>query len=506
MFRRALGVCTLIFVAAVMSGFAAGNCPNGTRAAGAGCTLDSDLVLTEPLELLSFTTLNCKGKRILPTSPGTGTTQADYVPSVPAVAIAITGEQGVVVRNCVIGQNGSRFDFGIIAVNSKNAGKSGHQIQNNKIHARDSGITFLRVDDAHVADNVITWTNGYGMFFARDSDRNRFTNNTMSSPGSPAAPIRLVPNGSFRDVVTDDAIAVASFPLFPLYNVVIGDRLYQFPNSEDGYYPGHDDNLIEGNHVSLPGSSVGKSHAGILVIAHAMNSRLIGNTVSGAGVGIRIAGLPQDSSVQRAARCIDPLMHELARFCETNTDCFIPGIDSAPIGTCPALITDVRDLRGFGTIIEGNTLIGPFNSNTPAQRAAIFGGNGNVGEIIRANRIYGTGTEIGILLGRYPIETGYVTGNFVNATSFGLMLQEAGATSFGARVFLNDFTGSTSRAVGVLGPYTLTTNLSWDGVGNYWGHTVPPCFTSADTPIPGLIEDIHPFCVPVAASANAVKR
>ena len=87
----------------------------------------------------------------------------------------------------------------------------------------------------------------------------------------------------------------------------------------------------------------------------------------------------------------------------------------------------------------------------------------------------------------------------MNATSFGLMLQQLGATNFGARVFLNDFTNSTIRAVGVLGPYTLPTNLSWDGVGNYWGHTVSPCFISADTPIPGLIEDLHPFCAPVAA-------
>ncbi len=271
MFRRALYLCTLMFVVLVIPGFAAGNCPDGTRAAGSGCTLDSDLVLTQPLELLSFTTLNCRGHRILPSLPGSGTTPADYVPSVPAVGIAITGEEGVEILNCIIGRDGSRFDFGIIAVNSKNAGKSGHRIRNNEIHARDSGITFLRVDDAQVSDNVITWTNGFGMFFARDSDRNRFNNNTMSSPGLPAATIRLLPNGPFRDVA-DDAISLGAFHLVPLYNVVIGGHLYQFPNSEDGYYPSHDDNLIEGNYVSLPGSSVGKSHCGILATTNAMTA------------------------------------------------------------------------------------------------------------------------------------------------------------------------------------------------------------------------------------------
>jgi hypothetical protein len=237
-----------------------------------------------------------------------------------------------------------------------------------------------------------------------------------------------------------------------------------------------------------------------------MNSRVIGNTVSGAGVGIRFAGLMQNQSVQRAGRCVDSRGNELQRFCETNADCFIPKIDIAPIGTCPALITDVRDLRAFGRVIQDNTLIEPFNSTVPAQRAAIFGGNGNVDETIRANRIYGTGTELGIFLGWYPIESGYVTGNFVNATSFGLMLQQLDATNFGARIFLNDFTGSTIRAVGVLGPYSLPTNLSSNGVGNYWGHSVPPCFTSADTAIPGLIEDLNPFCVPLAGSKDAANR
>src|SRR5262249_22220521 len=156
----------------------------------------------------------------------------------------------VEILNCVIGRSDSRFDFSIIAINSKDAGKSGHRIRNNEIHARDSGITFLRVDDAQGTYNVITWSNGYGMVFSRDSDRNRFNNNTMSSAGLPAGPMRLVPNGLFRDIVTDDAIVVSSFPLFPLYNVVIGGRLYQFPNSEDGHYPSNEDNFIGSNQVS----------------------------------------------------------------------------------------------------------------------------------------------------------------------------------------------------------------------------------------------------------------
>jgi nitrous oxidase accessory protein NosD len=97
------------------------------------------------------------------------------------------------------------------------------------------------------------------------------------------------------------------------------------------------------------------------------------------------------------------------------------------------------------------------------------------------------------------LETGLVTDNVVQGAAFGILLQQGPATSFGARVFRNDITGSATRAVGILGTYTLPTELSWDGVGNYWGHSTTPCFTSSDTPLPGLIQDSYPSCVPVAA-------
>jgi hypothetical protein len=63
-------------------------------------------------------------------------------------------------------------------------------------------------------------------------------------------------------------------------------------------------------------------------------------------------------------------------------------------------------------------------------------------------------------------------------------------------VFLNDFTASTTRTVGVFGSYALVTELSWKGVGNYWGHESPPCFAVTDTPNPSLIWDSHAVCTP----------
>lgn len=475
------------------------SCPNGTRATAAACVLDADLVLTDTIELSSFTILDCRGHRILPTAVGSGLTQASYVPSVPAVAIAITGDREVRVRNCKIGAVSVRFDFGIIAMNSKDAGKDGHRIHNNEIHARDSAVTFLRVDDARVNDNFITWTNGAGISFVRDSDRNRVNNNVMSSPGSPPAATLIVPGGSFSNTA-DVAILLANLHLQPLFNLVINGNLSQFPNSENGQYSSNEDNVIEGNHLSLPGASEGKTHGGILVATNATRSRVNGNTIVEAGTGIRLAGLAPAQLVQRPAHCMDPNGQETARFCATDGDCHIAGIDLAPVGTCPSpLIMDVRDLRARDTVVEGNTLYGPFNSTVVAMRAAIFGGNGTVGGIIRGNQIYGTGIETGITLAGDTIQTGMVTGNEIHGASFGLQLQQGIATNFGARIFLNNITGSTTRAIGVLGAYALPTELSWDGKGNYWGHLLPPCFRSSDTPLGVLIQDSYPFCVPVAA-------
>jgi nitrous oxidase accessory protein NosD len=504
MLRRTLYICSLWILAATgitVRTAEVSVCPDGAREEAGVCVLDSDLTLTRTLELASFTTLNCRGHRILPTHEGSGATAETYIPSQPAAALIITGDRGADVRNCIIGQNGARFDFGIVIVNSKNAGRAGHRIHDNEIHARDSGVTILRADDLRISDNVITWTKGFGIWFARDSDRNRINNNVLSSPGSSAATIRLVPDGPFRSP-EDDGIFVAALHPVPLLNLVVGGRLYQFPNSEDGHYPSHEDNVIEGNYLTLPGSSVGKSHQGIEVATNAVRTRVIGNTIVQAGTGIRLAGLMPEQRVQRASRCTSPGGGPLARFCATDADCFIPGIDEAPIGVCPALLTDVRDLRARDTLAEENTLVGPFNSTT-ITRGAIFGGAGTVGGIIRGNQVFGTGIEPGIVMAGFTIETGHVVGNVVRGASFGLMLQQSTATVFGARVFLNDITGSTVRAIGVTGTFTLPTELSSEGIGNYWGHATLPCFRSSDTPLPWLIYDSHPSCVPVAASAGS---
>jgi hypothetical protein len=493
-------VLAFLVAAAASNPFAVGSvCPPGTQAAAGSCVLDTDLVLEAPIELPSHMTLNCRGHRILPAAAGTGTTAETYVASTPAVALAITGPREVDVRNCVIGEEGRRFDFGIVAVNSKNAGSLGHRIHDNEIHARDIAITLLRVDDARINDNVITWSNGFGISFARDSDRNRVTGNDMSSRGLPPAPFRLVPGGPLRNA-SDDAIFLVNIHIQPLYNLVIGGRLYQFPNLVEGQYPSHDDNVVEGNRVSLPGPSTGKTHHGVDVGSNSTRTRVIGNTFIQGGVGVRMAGFMPAHSIPRVARCVKRQGEQVDRYCATDNDCFLPEVDRAPVGTCPALVTDIRDLRARGTIVEHNLLVGPFNFADPVVRAAIFGGNGTSGGVIRGNTIFGSGGESGITLAGNSFETAEVTRNIVQGASVGLSLQQNNATVFGARVYQNDFTGSAVQAVGVRGPLTVAAELSFEGVGNYWGHSTAPCFRPSDSPLPHLIHDSFAFCVPVAAA------
>src|SRR5215204_6175253 len=104
-------------------------CPVPTKEVKAECVILSDIALGQTLELASALTLNCRGHRLLPLVPGLGTTPESYVPSVPAAAIAITAGHGVMLRNCIIGDDASRFDFGVIAMKAKNAGSDGYRIR-----------------------------------------------------------------------------------------------------------------------------------------------------------------------------------------------------------------------------------------------------------------------------------------------------------------------------------------------------------------------------------------
>jgi hypothetical protein len=199
--------------------------------------------------------------------------------------------------------------------------------------------------------------------------------------------------------------------------------------------------------------------------------------------------------VARAQRCVSDTGEPTSRYCLTEADCSIDGIDA---GTCPAPLIDTLDLRIRGAVVERNRLRGPFNDPRPIFRAAIVGGNGTFHGIIRDNEIYGTGIEAGISLQRFSIETGTVIGNRITGARWGILMEQAAATFFGAQISGNDVVLSTEAGVGTLGAWALPSELSAAGLGNHWGHTDEPCFRETDTSS-ALIRDSHPSCQPLTA-------
>jgi hypothetical protein len=190
----------------------------------------------------------------------------------------------------------------------------------------------------------------------------------------------------------------------------------------------------------------------------------------------------------------------------TDQDCFIPAIDLSSKETgnslSPALIVDGRVQ---GALDEGNLLYGPFgNPGGVNPLDAAFGSyNNTLGAVIRNNLINASGSSFGITLAGNGLLTTTVTQNIVNGANVGLGFQQNMTTSFGAKIFLNDVTGSLTRGVSSIGTYTLPSELSFGGAGNYWGHSEAPGFRVSDTNNPS-IHDSHPFCQSVATQTRVL--
>ena len=139
------------------------------------------------------------------------------------------------------------------------------------------------------------------------------------------------------------------------------------------------------------------------------------------------------------------------------------------------------DPKLTNTVVRGNTIAGPLR---------------------RADQ--GAGLT---LLGKYPLETTTFTRNVVSdfATVVRLTKEFSGirASSFGARISLNDFT-SYSIAVSS----DIPSMLSVDGRGNYWGLPCPQGFDPAKVQKIGLgvsdvVTDDHPYGTSVAKILEA---
>jgi hypothetical protein len=490
---------------------AASSCPAPTVMRGSQCVLDGDVMLDATLDIDSFMHLNCQEHKILPSSTsGTG-----LVRSAPEVAIFLNGAYGSKIQNCIIGDATHPFDFGIVIAKSKippeqendpeAAALHGNKVLNNEIRTRTAGVEVLEADSTHISGNRFESIGGcsQGIVVQWDSDSNLITDNTLiGSSGTGGGPARVFPG-------TDDQIlSCYSTPIFlsgaigpfPLVNARVGNELIQLRNVPNIGDTGQtelssDGNVIESNAITQVGSSAGKEgHIGIILAHDATDTLIENNIVSG---GLRgISGGGDTFSMTIPGTCT----LDSSRYCLSDADCFIGGVDTTPKGTCTGVNSMTARRTSRGTKIEDNQLTGSFNDRAIQMV-------GQIESTVIGNTIHAT-APIGLAISNEMLETGIVQHNVVDGPITGLRLASGLASFFGAMVSLNDFTGYMN-AVRVNNGYPLPTFLSVDGKGNYWGLSCEaggfdPAEVSQDNGSPPqvVVEDDHPYGEPVAGTPD----
>ena len=507
------------------------DCPAQTVQQGNYCTLKKDIVLQAPIDLPSDTKLDCKGHKIMPSQagePDNPSTQAfDPVFSQPQLAVFMNGVHGIILKDCVIDGG---FDFGVLAINSKDTdSKRGprNKIFNNTIEASYVALHLMASDYFEIKQNRLIHfvRGGASVLLDFNSDNNIIENNTvigdLKAVGAPAVP---GPTGVIATMSAPGGLTsnqVATFmtgavlitqnlgPHSALFNVVIERTppnppdLYQLtvPNVSEINEDFTADNLVEGNDVSynlgqFPGAS--QSRESGIAAPSALRTTVLNNFVHGiSGIGVRDG--------QTTARVFpEKCSLDSTRYCMTDADCLIEGIDEISKGTCPIAspppLQNVEwSSRDF--LIEGNQIEGPFTGGiSVAARNATIRGNTVIGPL-------GQGGLGGIALrGKSALETGtVVTRNTVSNVSIALHLDNTFgvlASFFNAQISLNDFTDYT---IGVKTTnFNSPSELSVDGKGNYWGLSCEEGgFDPARvSPINPDIVDSHPYGEPVAGTPD----
>ncbi len=498
-------------------------CPPPTQPQGGQCLLRADATLTKTLRLTSDTKLNCQGHKLVPRSLGSGLSQR----SVPEVAIFLNGVKNVQIQNCVI----DGFDFGIFAVKSKvpaeirNTPGKLPQLRNkilqNTVNARFLAISLASVDNTEVKDNTIKYTTmgGKGIYVGRDSDLNRIINNTVvgdiaPTPATPAvgAP-GPVSKSSNPEVPEGQAILITQTlgPDPTLLNAIIEDELFQLPvvKSTKLNADFSEENLVEGNTISF--TQVPRDG---IATAVTLKTTVSGNKVSNNRIAIR-AGIQSGRENEGLPKkfpggCSAPAT---GRLCLDNADCKILGTNgSTCINPAPSTVGVFWVSDGF--LVDGNTIIGPFQTAVATTaKNTVVRGNTITGQLRPASPGVAILLAGGFAVGTPTIGTPtIVTRNVVSMVDVSLSLSNnqfpgLEAQTFGARVSLNDFTGYTTSVRS-----DIAATLSVNGQGNFWGIPCPLGFDPAtvqmvNAPTGAVVTDAHPFRIAIArVSASSLPQ
>ncbi|MBA3461711.1 MAG: hypothetical protein H0T46_17235 [Deltaproteobacteria bacterium] len=479
---------------------AAVTCPAPAVSEGAGCVLaaDVDLATRGTLALDSFTSLDCRGRRIFTSMPGTSITQR----SNPEVGVLLRGTQGVVLKNCVV----DGFDFSVFAVDSKlptgaaadpvMLEKLANKLVANTITGRYTAITLVAIDNTRILDSTIKFTTsgGQGILVLRDSDLNQIRNNDISvqlntdTTGAVKLPGPVLIAGN--QTGGTGAIYVSQGTGLPnLLTAVIAGKLHQWstratPVADDSFGA---DNVIEGNRIIstdplndisvsvsqrivLRDNQLGKARIGILFGAATYGvSADFPGTCSGdltrfcfnGGAANRVCTGDNNISCSVDTDC------GASGTCATN-ECFISGIDQTSKGTCAGKTTQQVYWISDAAIVEGNVLTGPFSTGIQVTGSRV---------LVQRNDIRGPvapGTDLtlngtGIDLRRLAVLSGTVTRNTVSGFPAPLRILN-NAPSFGAKISLNDF--------GAGNAHVFTNSATFAGeisVGRCSGNTTMSC-------------------------------
>ena len=537
------------------------SCPAPTRPDGAHrCVLDDDVVLDAPLNLASFTRLDCQGHRLLPSKVGvpenSRTTAKEYVASQPEVAIVLTKAFGVTVENCQIGSLDPLlpFDFGVVTLGAKVPGDvvddngAMHLLRThihiNTIAVRYVGVLIGESDNTQVAGNEIVAMIGarsVGIDITGDSDRNHVLGNSVRADAT-ADGNTLVPlfPGTTPSPQRPRGIRM-NLGFGRVTNFCLAGELLQIPGREAALTDSsllQEDNVVESNYVDFGLTS---APFGIATAAGAVRPVIASNTITGAHQALHFSGLGPGELFGVAGHC----SLDASRACGANSDCNINACDTASKGTCVGAKTltlgapgVAESLGATDPLVVGNTVDGSSGKVEIGMWVAIPSPHAT----ILRNTVRNTSLA-GIRINNQSLEDTTVAGNTVTGNRFGLALvvmpnvdPRASGDFFASKISLNDFVGSTRQAIATgvcktvvstscetnadcgTGDTCLTATmpfsaeLSVDGQGNYWGRSCADGggFRGAGNP-DGLglrdtsaanVTDSHPYGVSVAGGVG----
>jgi hypothetical protein len=514
-------------------------CPPPTVNQGSLCVLkkDVDLSAIGTMDVASFTHLNCLGHRIYTSVPGTDANHR----SKPEVAIHLSEAFGVKIQNCVI-DNG--FDFPILAHDIKLPADAmsdpaalerlADRLDGNTITGGFVTVELVRVDNMRITGNTITnpWGNTTVVLVLRNSKLNQIVNNTITRSGSgsgsvvdfpgPLSTSNPTPSGGLLNVFFTQG---TSFP--SLINMIVGGKLYQFPNSVPDFAPDGtivndedflSDNVVEGNTFTAC------SGTGCIGNSNALRTTVVGNQISNivSGNGIQFGQTPLTGPYP--GKCVS----KTDRWCLGKTDCNIPGYDTSSQDTCSGVVSHTVPQYANGGLIANNTITGPFNSANSGMQLAtpniLVQGNTITGPMAPGADFTPQG-GVGIDLRQFATQAVVITQNVISNLPAPIRVVNVKGTVFGGQISLNDFTGYTDEAF-VFSGYNFDSELSVGLQGNYWGQPCNPAGGGGFDPskvlvlssgkvasdgtvstagsVNSFVHDNHPYGVPVANTDPAL--